>query len=154
MSFAIAPFFICLFLLLRLRKLAKHNDAPDLEKLFKYAVFVPVIILAVQAPFQKIFFTRFIWDVLMVLIVVYAYRQTRIKVPRMLLWGFIPYIILNIAGDIVETTHLAVFKNWDDYIDNALGLAFMWMLAIIFTQNRQQKILEKERIKKIISSSS
>ncbi len=148
MSFSAEPFIVGIFLSQRLRKLAKFQQLPKLEDVFKYVLIASIAIFLVDGLAQHEYITKWIWHIFLVGVIVYALRQEALKVPRMLIWAFIPYIIVAIVGDVAALIVKDYYKKWEDYVDVAELLAFMWMAAILFSQNRQNKIAEKERIKR------
>lgn len=148
MSFAIAPFCVCLFLILRLRKLAKFNNVPEFDRPLFICLVSVAVIFGFQAAFQHIYFSMFIWNAILFGLTGFMLIQKKIKIPRMLIWAVVPYAVLSFISNITDTVFHPFYLKWEDYIDNAEGLSFMWMLALVFSQNRQSKIQEKERIKK------
>ncbi|MFT3910258.1 MAG: ATP-binding protein [Ferruginibacter sp.] len=148
MSFSAEPFIVGLMLSQRLRKLAKFQELPKLENTFKYLFIASFVIFFADGLSQLGYITKWIWHVFLIGILVFALRQEALKVPRMLIWAFIPYILVTVPGDIAALIIKDYYKKWDDYFEIAELLAFIWMAAILFSQNRQNKIAEKERIKR------
>ncbi len=148
MSFSVESLVVSIILTQRLRKLAKLRQLPKLEVVFKYILFASLAIFLLEGALSIYFVVKWVWHFFLLGIIIYAIRQEALKVSRMFIWAFLPYIIISFVGDIAQLVAKNYFNKWEDYIDTATLLTFMWMAAILFSQNRQNKIAEKERIKK------
>jgi signal transduction histidine kinase len=62
--------------------------------------------------------------------------------------AFVPYIVVSCFYDVTEGITSEFFKSIQAYFETARSLTFVWMFAILFSQNRQYKAAEKERIKR------
>ena len=66
---------------------------------------------------------------------------------RTFLIAFAPYIIASFIIDIFQSIRSAFSATWSiAYIQYAGPVAFMWMIAVMYSNNRQVKMAEKERI--------
>ena len=63
--------------------------------------------------------------------------------------AFLPYVIVTFLNDIVESISLDLIKSYEVYFKNATALTYIWLAAILYSQNRQSKAAEKERIKRM-----
>ncbi|MEO6670502.1 MAG: hypothetical protein ABIN36_13550 [Ferruginibacter sp.] len=148
MSFSAAPFIIAIALTQRLRKQARLNQLPQLERIYQYCFFFSIILIVVEGSFSLSPVIKWVWDAFLLAIILFSLKQEQLKVSRMFVWAFLPYIIISILTNLTELVKRDFFDKWENYFDTADLLSFIWMIAILFSQNRQNKIAEKERIKK------
>lgn len=66
---------------------------------------------------------------------------------KSLVYAVLPVVIIGIINDLVKLVAPDFHEEYEDYFDVANSFAFVWMIAMWFVTNRQQKALEKERIK-------
>jgi signal transduction histidine kinase len=84
----------------------------------------------------------------MLLLIVYlTVTQPDLKVVRSRLNAVLPFIVLSFLSDLVENLFPSFYKKWDDYFDNSILFALLWMFVMWQVGNKQKKDLEKERIK-------
>ena len=62
--------------------------------------------------------------------------------------AFVPYVVVTIVIDLSKAINNDFFSRWNSYYSTATFLTFVWMLAILYSQNKQSKAAEKERIKR------
>jgi len=61
----------------------------------------------------------------------------------------VPFVIELVISDLTEAINPDFFKTSETYFKNAETLTIIWMIAILFSQNRQSKAAEKERLKRL-----
>lgn len=64
---------------------------------------------------------------------------------RPLINAFLPLIALNFVEDMLSLIDREFYKSWRNYLEGAELLALIWMVAMLITNNKQRKALEKER---------
>lgn len=149
MTLSVTSFIVSLVLFRRLGKLARINNYTQLEKNFRVIFFATILLLVLESSLRIEFITKWIWHFVLIATIFFSLKQDKNFIPRMLIWAFVPVIVINAAADLIEVINPIYFEKWDNYINNAVGLSFIWMAAILFSQNRQAKQMEKERIKKM-----
>ncbi len=149
MSLSLTSFIVSLVLFKRLGKLARLNKATQLENIFRIAFFASILLLVLESTFKIDFITKWIWHAVLVASILFSIKQDKSFIPRMLIWAFVPAIVINLIFDLTEVINQEFFNKWDLYFNNAVGLSLIWLAAIIFSQNRQAKQMEKERVKKM-----
>jgi signal transduction histidine kinase len=92
--------------------------------------------------------TRWIWDIFMISLVLFAFQRKEMRPLGMYLLAFAPYALLSLLSDLTELIFNNFYKRWNNYFENALMLAVIWLIAIFFSQYRQKKAAEKELIKR------
>jgi signal transduction histidine kinase len=149
MSTSLASFLISLFLGERLRRYVKANLSSQWEIQFRYALFFVAILYAVETVFSAVDFTKWIWHIYLIALIVFSLKQKELYPLRMIIIAFVPFEIVTLMGDLAQVVSISFFKSNEAYFGTARTLSFMWMGAIIFSQNRQAKAAEKERIKRL-----
>ena len=148
MTLSLTSFILSLVLFRKLGKLARLNKYIQLENIFRVTFFASILLLILESTLRIEFITKWIWHFVLIATIVFSLKQDRSFIPRMLVWAFVPVIVINLIADLIKVVNPVFFENWHNHINNAVGLSFIWMAAIIFSQNRQAKQTEKERIKK------
>lgn len=148
MSTSLAPFLVSLLLADRLRKYAKVNLIPQWDKLFRYALLFSAILFATEVIFTAFDLTKWIWHLFLLALVIFSLKQQELRPLRMLIMAFVPFVLVSLASDLTEAINANFFSNSETYFKNAITLTFIWMAAILYSQNRQSKAAEKERIKR------
>ncbi|MEO8771172.1 MAG: ATP-binding protein [Ferruginibacter sp.] len=148
MSFSAGPLIVAIALTQRLRKQAKLNELPKLAQVYQFCFFFSILLFVVEGSFSLAYIINWAWFVFLIAIIVFSLKQEKLKVSRIFIWAFIPYIIASFATELTKFIAKDFFSKWENYFEIASLLGFMWMAAMLFSQNRQNKIAEKERIKK------
>src|SRR6187551_3064709 len=66
---------------------------------------------------------------------------------KSLVYAILPIVILSVVSDLTKLINADSHKEWKNYFEIAKMFAFVWMIAMWLVTNRQQKALEKERLK-------
>lgn len=148
MSPTLASLLVSLLLSQRLRKYASVNNKKGWEFLFTVNLFFSSILFVTQFVIDSPMFFKLVWDVLLVSIIAFMLAKKELRPLRMFAWAFIPFIAVLVAGHLTELISVDFYNEWITYFTNVRTLMLIWMAAILFSQNRQQKALEKERIKR------
>jgi len=121
---------------------------PQLEKPLKYALYFSVFLFATEAIFSAVDLTKWIWHIYLLALTIFSLQQKELRPLRMFILAFVPYVLVSFISDLTEVISADFFKTSESYFKNAIGLTFIWMIALLFSQNRQNKAAEKERIKR------
>jgi two-component system, NtrC family, sensor kinase len=148
MSLSLVLFFISLILSQQLNRFAKVHNYPQPAKLSRGAFIFTFILLAVEATFNATSFVRWIWYIFLTALIVFILRKKEMRPMRTFVLAFVPYLLVSLVGDLTYSLNRDFFESWVNYFSNAKLLAIIWFLAIFFSQNRQRKAAEKERIKR------
>ena len=149
MQQSIFPLIFSLLLTQRLIRFSKINDNQPWVKLFTYAKYFSIFLFFAGFALSNLFGTQWIWNIFMISCLLFAFKQNEMRHLRMFLMAFVPYVaavlINNSAAIIVKDFHVRM----NSYFDTAIMLSVIWLVAILFSQYRQNKAAEKERIKQI-----
>ena len=148
MALSVASFVVSLVFTDRLRRFSKLNKLPHFEKLFRNALFLAVGLFAVDAIFSSENFTIWMWHLFLVALIAFVLKQQEFKALRMFIMAFVPFVLVSVSSDLVQLVSKDFFKSYEATLKLAATLSFIWMAAILFSQNRQNKAAEKERIKR------
>ena len=148
MSLSIAPFIVSLVLTDRIRRYVKVNVLQKWEKPLQYAIFFSVVLFVTEAILSDADIFKWIWHVFLLTLVIFLLRQKELRVLRMFIGAFVPYVIVSLVSDLSHVISPDFFSKNENYFNNATTLTFIWMVAILFSQNRQLKTAEKERIRR------
>jgi len=149
MSLSFAPFLVSQVVAGRFRKFARVNNLTELEKWYKYAQVFSVSLLVFEAIFSNTNMTKWIWSLFLLALLYFSLRQKELLQLRMFFIAFVPYVVVSLLSDFTQTITPGFFKSSELYFNNAIGLSLIWMFAILYSQNRQYKAAEKERIKRL-----
>ncbi|MDB4583142.1 ATP-binding protein [Draconibacterium sp.] len=148
MPFSIAPLIFSLLLSQRFLNFAKINNHQQWVRLFRYAKFFSIFLFATEVILSAAVITRWIWHIFLMALVLFAILQKEMRALQMYILAFVPYIIVSFLSSITEVVSSDFYDRWNNYFDTAATLTFIWLVAIFYSQYRQNKAAEKERIKR------
>lgn len=149
MQQSIFPLIFSLLLTQRLIRFSKLNDNQQWVKLFSYAKYFSIFLFFAGFALSNLFGTQWIWNILLISCLLFAFQQNEMRPLRMFLMAFVPYVtavfINNLAAIIVKDFHVRM----NPYFDTAIMLSVIWLVAILFSQYKQNKAAEKERLNRL-----
>ena len=148
MHISLGSFIVTIILTQRLRKFCKTNEIPRLQKLFMITFFFSIFLFVAEVSFKAGNITKWIWDLLLAALLIFAFQQKELRVMRMSIYAFLPFLIISFLTNITEAISSRFYNEWDNYFDYAEGFAYIWMGVILFTHNKQMKIAEKDWAKR------
>ena len=148
MNISFIPLIFSLLLSQRFIKFAKINNHQQWVRLFRYAKYFAIFLFAVELIFSATSTTLIIWHIFLLALVVFALLQKEMRALQMYIMAFVPYIIVSFLSNMTQVVSSDFYKQWNNYFDTAVTLTFIWLAAIFFSQYRQNKAAEKERIKR------
>ncbi len=146
MNHSIFPFIFSLLLTQRLIRYSKVNDHPQWVKLSNYARYFAIFLFAVGLFLSETFNTQWIWSIFLLTCLIFVLRQNELRSLRMFFMAFVPYVAVVLISNITKVVAKDFYERTDSYFDTALMLSVIWLAAILFSQQRQYKAAEKERI--------
>ena len=148
MSTPFAPFIISIIVSERLRRYCKAYQLKQMERLMRYALAFSLLLFVVGGILEVESVTRWIWHAWLIAQVAFILIKTELRSLRMFTFAFIPYVAVALVTDLTAVIAPDFFTGNANYFRSARMLAYMWMAAIWFSQNRQHKAAEKERIRR------
>ncbi len=148
MQLSIVPFLLSLLLLRRLSGFSKINDNQQWIRWCSYARFFSVFLFLGGFLLSNQEATRWIWHIFLISLLLFSFQQNEMRPLRMFLMAFLPYAAVTLIKDLTEVILKDFYNHWNNYFDTAFMLSVIWLFAILYSQNRQNKAAEKERIKR------
>jgi len=148
MNISLIPFILSFLLSQRLFRFSKINNHKQWEKWFSYARFFSVFLFAAEIILKASNTTQWIWHIFLVSLLLFAIQQKEMRKLRMYLLAFAPYVAVSLLTDLVRVIVTDFYIRWESYFGNAMMLSIIWLMAILFSQYRQNKATEKERIRR------
>ncbi|MCA1759033.1 MAG: hypothetical protein LC658_04610, partial [Bacteroidales bacterium] len=142
MQQSILPLICSLLLTQRLISFSKINNHQQWVKWFNYVRYFSIFLIILSVSGHA----RWIWHILLVSLLLYAFQQKEMRPLRMFLLAFVPYVGLSVLMDLTEVITPDVYNNWNKYFGTAKLLSVIWLAAILFSQYKQNKAAEKERL--------
>jgi signal transduction histidine kinase len=144
MQQSILPLICSLVLTQRLISFSKINNYQKWVNWFNYARYFSIFLIILSASG----YTRWIWHILLVSLLLYVFQQKEFRSLRMFLLAFVPYVSLSALFDLTEVITPDFYNSWNKYFGTASMLSVIWLAAILFSQYKQNKAAEKERLKR------
>ncbi|TNF44252.1 MAG: histidine kinase [Bacteroidetes bacterium] len=148
MKESIFPFIFSLLLTQRLIRFSKTNNHPQWVRMFNYARYFAVFLFFASLVLSKTFNTIWIWNIFLISCLVFALRQNEMRSLRMFFMAFVPYVAVIFVNNVTEIISGSFFAKIEPYIETAILLSVIWLVAILFSQHRQFKAAEKERLER------
>lgn len=144
MQQSILPLICSLLITQRLISFSKINNYPQWVKWFNYVRYFSIFLIILSVSEH----VRWIWHILLVSLLLYVFQQKEMRPLRMFLLAFVPYVSLSALIDLTEVIAPDFYNRLDKYFGTAIMLSVIWLIAIVYSQYRQNKAAEKERIKR------
>ena len=137
---------IVFFLIRYVRKTLKtFSPDPEWSKILLRLQYVVVALWIVELVLHVSDYTMWFWHLMLLAIIVIAFKFPRFDPVRRVMLGVIPLLVLSFIGDVLETFFNSFFLKIDNFLDFGNAIAITWMVAMIIISNKQTKALEKER---------
>lgn len=141
--------FLLFFLLHRMRQLMMQSGSwPEWPPRIIKAYGVIGVLFALYYILDESVLISWLFNMGILAIFYIIYRIEDFQKLRSLVYAFLPLLILEVLQD---ATHLG---NWEwlnslgNGLENAKPLAIIWLIAMFFIINRQNKALKKEELKR------
>jgi two-component system, NtrC family, sensor kinase len=146
---SLAPFLVAFFLVRYLQKtlVSEHGTSLSVKPLGGLVV-LGIGLLCTEVFLDVEHITRWIWHVILIVIAVFLYQTDDLKHSRGLLIGVIPFIVVSLLGDIVLVMDPELYSAWKNYIETAVFFSLILLVIMWVNNKKQQKIFEKERIRR------
>lgn len=148
MKDSILPFIFSLLLTQRLISFSKVNNHPEWLKLSNYARIFAIFLFAAGIFLSNTFNTQWIWSFFLITCLIFVLRQNELRSLRMFFMAFLPYVAVILISNITKVVAGDFYERTNSYFGTAIMLSVIWLAAILFSQQRQFKAAEKERIKR------
>jgi two-component system NtrC family sensor kinase len=121
---------------------------PEWDRLLTVMQYVGSGLLAAEV-FLDDDITKWLWHLLLLSMVGAAYLLKDFRPVRNVWLAVGPYILISLFKDIVELVNHGFYESINDFISLAQVFALVWLVATWISSQKQQKALEKERLKRL-----
>ena len=139
-------FFVVFFLIQFIRK--RLNTAVSLlewDKKLLLARYTAIGLLAAFYILDQSAFVHWLWYPFVLYILYIIYNEKDFESIRATVQSLFPFIIVGFLGDFFKLVAPTQYREYHDYFDVAKAFSFLWMLALWYNFQKQQKVLDKER---------
>jgi two-component system, NtrC family, sensor kinase len=140
---------LALIIIVNLRKhLRKAGLLSNWEKLLWWGTGTSILLITLYATFPASQAVLIWISYLLVAALIYIiYTQKELAFAKQLMFAILPLIGLNFLESVIKLIDKRFYNKWDTYFEVAELFALIWMIAMIFINNKQKKALERERLK-------
>jgi two-component system NtrC family sensor kinase len=141
-------FFLLTFLLIQVirKRLETATRLPQWDEKLKIARYISIGLVAAFFISNKSDVVQWLWYPFIGYIFYIVYENEEFVPVRTLVQGAVPFIALALIKDFSELILSdKLFDQYEVYIDTAKVFAFLWLFAMWFNYQKQQKVLDKER---------
>ncbi|GAB3248292.1 hypothetical protein GCM10027347_04480 [Larkinella harenae] len=144
----VASFLIVFFMIRYIRRsLQTAERFPEWERMLVIVQYIAIGLLASEI-FLDDDFTRWLWHLLLLGMVGAAYLLKDFRPVRNLWLAVGPFILVSLFGDLAKLISSSFYESIDDIVNIASVFSFVWLIATWISSQKQQKALEKERLKR------
>ncbi|MFC5412728.1 sensor histidine kinase [Larkinella bovis] len=144
----IASFLIVFFMVRYIRtSLQTAVRFPEWDRMLVMAQYAGMGLLIADV-FIDADFIKWLWHFILIAMVGAAYLLKDFRPVRNVWLAVGPYILISLFNDIVELISKDFYNSIDDAIAIAQVFALVWLVATWISGQKQQKALEKERLKR------
>ncbi len=118
----------------------------DRTIMFGMAIFIIMIVVSASIKDSRPIIT-WLGHALLLALVYLIFYQKELQAAKPVMYAYLPVILVYIIEDAVILIDPGFHKTWGNYFDVAGFSAFIWMAVMLYMNNKQQKALEKERLK-------
>lgn len=143
MEFFLLTFFLIQFIRKRLETATK---LPEWDKLLMGARYVSIGLMAAYYILDESRFVSWLWYPFVSYILWIIFTKDEFKPVRSLAQGSFPFIAISLFNDFARlVVPTKLFNQYDDYLVTAKVFAFIWLFAVWYNSQKQQRVLDKER---------
>lgn len=138
---------IVLFSYLR-RSLQTKTMLPQWDRIFYIGMMSSIAFLVLESSFDP-FRQIGIWIAHLFLfgIIYLVLTRKEFLAVKSVAVAVVPLTVLNFFEDFAERISPTFYNNWNNYFETANVFAFIWLVSMLYINNRQRKALEKEKLK-------
>lgn len=148
MQESIFAFISVLLLTQRLIRFSKANNYPQWVRQYNYIRYFAILLFAADLILSDDFNMIWIWIIFLTTFLIYVFRQNELRPLQMFFKAFIPYVVIIIITNITMVVAKDFYNRAESYFDTAILLSVIWFGALLYSQNRQFKAAEKDRLQR------
>jgi len=140
--------FIAFFLLRDVRRILRTtNPVNAWDKSITFLLYGIVGFFVIEQIFHIEFITKWIWHLLLFLIIGIAFLKDEFNATRTVMFAVMPYAIISFLTDSFKSWSADQFRLINNYLDTASVFSIIWMVAMLIVSRKQQKAIRKEQQK-------
>jgi len=140
--------FIAFFLLRDVRRILRTtNPVNAWDKSITFLLYGIVSFFVIEQIFHLEFITKWIWHLLLFLIIGIAFLKDEFNATRTVMFAVMPYAIISFLTDSFKSWSADQFRLINNYLDTASVFSIIWMVAMLIVSRKQQKAIRKEQQK-------
>ena len=139
-------FLVSFFLIQYVRSaLDMKTQLPDWDKLFDYARYGSIALIATYYVADAPTWFGWLWQVFMIALLVIIYKIEDFRPVRGMVQSVVPFMVISIFTDFVKILFPKFYDKYDDFFEIASAFAFILCFVIWLFARKQQSVLMKER---------
>jgi signal transduction histidine kinase len=140
---------LLIIIVAQLRQILKKEQAsPELQEILRRSLFVSIALLVLNTiPFVGPF-AKWVINAGLLLVIYTVYNREELQRFRNYMYAYIPLLLVLITNDLVSLLPVAWEDTISDYMSVVQGFAIIWMIAMLFIANKQNKALRTEEAKR------
>jgi two-component system NtrC family sensor kinase len=140
--------FIAFFLLRDVRKILRISNPKNAwENSITTLLYSIVGLLVIEQIFHLEPITKWIWHLLLFLIIGIAFLKDEFIATRTVMFAVMPYAIISFLTDLFKLLNADQYRLINNYLNTASVFSIIWMVAMLIVSKKQQKAIRKEQQK-------
>ncbi|WAC14311.1 sensor histidine kinase [Dyadobacter pollutisoli] len=139
-------FIVSFFLIQYVRtSLQTATQLPNWDKLLIYGRYVSIALIATYYISGTPSWFAWFWHIFLTAMLLVFYKNDDFKPIRGMVQSVIPFVVIAIIGDLLETIVPRLYREYNDIFVVIQSFAFVLCFVIWFYARKQQNVLIKER---------
>ncbi len=128
------------------RNLQSKTLLPDWDKIFVRGMIICFILFGVQYSMHGVKeIVNWLSYAAIFYLIYLSLKNPVFKPVKTLINAVIPLILIEFIADLTNVINKSFYEDWEVLFKTASFFAFIWMMAMLYINNKQRKALEKER---------
>lgn len=138
---------IILFNYLR-KKLQTKVLLQNWDKIFQIGIFLSIALMVMDVTIRSLR-PQLAWIAHGVIFSLFYFLLTRkaFQPVKSIVFALLPMVIVNLAQDVTKLVNRNFYTTWENYFASAFLFSVLWLIAMLIINNKQQKAIEKEKVK-------
>lgn len=141
-------FFLLTFFLIQFtrKRLDTARQLPEWDKMLVTGRYICIGLLSAFYVLDQSLLIHWLWYPFMALVFWTIFKNDEFKPVRNLVQSAYPFILATLVNDLAELLlPEKMYHKYDDYFSTAQFFAVLWLFALWYNSQKQQKVLDKER---------
>ncbi|MFZ1805722.1 MAG: ATP-binding protein [Cyclobacteriaceae bacterium] len=118
------------------------------DKIFQVGAFSSFALMVMDVAFRSLQ-PQMAWIAHGVIFTLLYFLLTRkeFQPVKSIVYALLPMVIVNLLEDVIKLINRNFYTTWENYIGSAFMFSVLWLIAMLIVNNKQQKALEKEKVR-------